>query len=190
MVSVSDGVNVTNASVVVSVTPTPSSFNTIGGGDYCQGGNGVEVGLDGSENGLIYTLYRYPDNEIISITGNGNAISFGNQLIAGEYFVVVNPYSSCPVQMNGSVSVVVNQLPVANAGLDKNITQGDQVVLNGSAAGGSGNYTYDWQPEIMLINPDISEPLTIAIQSTTLFTLAVADALTGCSGTQDQCVVL
>ncbi len=38
-------------SVVVSTTPLPTAFTVTGGGNYCVGGTGVDVGLGGSTIG-------------------------------------------------------------------------------------------------------------------------------------------
>lgn len=188
-VEVFDGVETVNSSIIISVTPLPMPYNITGGGSYCKGSAGVEIGLDGSDVGVLYTLFLYPDTEIINVIGTGNVLSFGNQTVAGEYFAVANASSPCYLHMNGSATISVNQLPISNAGIDKTVDIGGQVILNGSAEGGSGNYMFGWQPQVRLLNPDVSEPLTVPMQETTLFNLNVTDEQTGCLGSQDDCVV-
>jgi hypothetical protein len=79
-----------------------------------------------------------------------------------------------------STGVTVQQLPVPDAGPDQVITFGTIAVLNGSAGSGSGNYLYHWEPGYKLNDPDIAQPTTVNLYETTLFTLSVTDAETGC----------
>lgn len=188
-VEVFDGYEYAYDSTFVQVTQSSNVYTVSGGGSYCEGQNGVEILLDGSDPGMVYRLLRFPDIEVLDIMGTGNVISFGLIAVTGEYYVVVNPEVECSQQMNGAVNVGINQLPVPNAGDDKVITWANQVVLNGSGIGGSGNYQYNWSPQDSLINPDNQEPLTIPLHSTTLFDLSITDMVTGCTGSEDQVVV-
>ncbi len=79
-----------------------------------------------------------------------------------------------------SAVVTVQQLPEPDAGPDQVITYGTITVLQGSAGSGSGNYFYHWEPGYLLDNPDIAQPTTVNLYETTLFTLSVTDAETGC----------
>jgi hypothetical protein len=44
-------------SVIVTVNPLPTIYSVTGGGEYCASGNGLPVGLNGSETGINYQLY-------------------------------------------------------------------------------------------------------------------------------------
>jgi hypothetical protein len=81
---------------------------------------------------------------------------------------------------NGNVTVTVRELPVPEAGIDIVIPHGTNTSLQATATGGSGNYSFHWEPADKLIEPDISNPQTINLYSTTLFTLYVTDVATGC----------
>jgi hypothetical protein len=76
--------------------------------------------------------------------------------------------------------MMVNIPPTANAGNDQTIGYGASTQLNGSATGGSGNYTYHWEPTSMLINPNIQNPTTINLTSSIPFILSVTDVSSGC----------
>ena len=91
-----------------------------------------------------------------------------------------------------SVTVTVQQLPVPDAGPDQVIIFGTPAILNGLASSGSGNYTYHWEPAFKLLNPDVQQPETVNLYETTLFTLSVTDAETGCicEETDDITVIL
>jgi hypothetical protein len=49
-----------------------------GGGSYCAGGTGVEVGLAGSEMDVTYTLIKDGIAQVPTFPGTGAALTFGN----------------------------------------------------------------------------------------------------------------
>ena len=71
---------------VVCVPPT--AFEVTGGGSFCAGGDGVEIGLANSEKEVKYQLKKGDDNVNAPIEGTGSTISFGKIAIAGTYTVV------------------------------------------------------------------------------------------------------
>jgi len=90
---------------VLSINALPAVFNVTGGGFYCIGGSGVEVGLSGSETGVSYQLYKNGTSTGSPIAGTGSAVNFGNQT-AGTYTVkATNSTTSCTQDMNGTVVV-------------------------------------------------------------------------------------
>ncbi len=93
------------------------------------------------------------------------------------YSVVVNDGYNV---YSGNVTVTVRPNPVPEAGNDIVIAHGTNTTLQGTASGGSGNYSYHWEPVDKLINPNVANPQTINLYSTTLFTLHVTDVTTGC----------
>ena len=95
-------------SATISIQPLPLTFNVSGGGTFCSGGDGINVGLDGSEAGLVYTLKHNNLNTLNTVTGNGSALNFGLQTVAGTYTVTVS--SPCGIfDMTGSA--VINLFP-------------------------------------------------------------------------------
>jgi hypothetical protein len=81
---------------------------------------------------------------------------------------------------NGNVVLEVNDLPLPDAGIDKTIPFGTATILMGGASGGSGVYIYQWEPADKLVSANVPQPTTINLNETTLFTLSVTDAQTGC----------
>lgn len=81
---------------------------------------------------------------------------------------------------NNTVTVNVLDLPIADAGPNQTIPYGTYTFLNGSVPGGSGNYFYTWTPASRLVNPNIQNPQTKNLTSTTLFSLVVTDLATNC----------
>ncbi|MCB9203533.1 MAG: gliding motility-associated C-terminal domain-containing protein [Flavobacteriales bacterium] len=76
------------------------------------------------------------------------------------------------------VEVTVNNLPVADAGPDAEICDGESTQLNASGA-----VSFSWNPITGLDNPAIANP-TFSGSTTTLFTVTVTDA-SGCESTDD-----
>ena len=102
-------------SVSISFSTIPAVFAMTGGGNYIAGGLGVDVGIDGSETGVNYSLYI---NGVFTgqvVPGNGAAISFGNQTTPGAYTVMaVNASSSCSSVSSGSATVSVTPIVITD----------------------------------------------------------------------------
>lgn len=81
---------------------------------------------------------------------------------------------------SASVTVIVNPLPVADAGTSRSIPYGTYIFLSGNVTGGSSNYFYSWSPAGQLINPNIQNPQTANLTATTIYSLIVTDMVTNC----------
>lgn len=104
----------------------------------------------------------------------------------GNYWVEVTNNFGC--FNRDTVEVVFNERPVAEAGDASPIDQGQTTTLNGSATGGSGTYTYEWEPADLLEQNDISNPTTKPLTQPTQFTLTVKDS-NGCISESDKVLV-
>ncbi len=114
----------------VTVNNVPAIFLMTGGGATCaNGGTGVPVGLSGSETSTNYTLFRNDTVTTTVVPGTGNAISFGNQFIGGNYTAqALNTNTNCSSLMSGTAIVTVDpQIPDTAA----------EPTGNGSPKGGS-----------------------------------------------------
>ncbi len=111
----------------------------------------------------------YTGNVQITLKAYGNPI-------CGVF--VVNDY------MNLTLIAGVN----VNAGIDQNISPGAVTTLNGTVSGGSGAYTWSWEPATLLENNNVSNPVTKPINQETVFTLTVLDNESLCTA-QDQVVI-
>ena len=143
--------------IITWSTCTVTPYNVTGGGSYCSGGSGVEVGLDDSETGVNYQLYCNSVAIGSLISGNGNAISFGNQTTAGTY-TVVGTNGDCSNSMNGSVEVIVSATPTVtgvticqggygtltsmSCGLEETISTEATFAGTGDNITGVGNYSW------------------------------------------------
>jgi hypothetical protein len=169
---------------MVTVLPTPTKYQVTGGGEYCQSGAGVMIGLSGSQTGVQYELLL-DGVHVMYMNGTGSAISFGNQTGAGVYTVyAVNNASNCDMMMNGSKSITINPLPVADAGSDQIMLLGTGTSLDGSATGGTPGYTYLWTPGNLA-----TEDINVNPAATTTYTLLVTDSK-GCTDADDATVTV
>lgn len=120
-------VNAMSGAAVVAINPLPTVYNLTGGGNYCAGAAGVNVGLSGSQAGVNYQLYTGAFPSGVAVVGTGEAISFGTRSVVGTYTVsAVNTATGCTSTMSGSATVGVNVLPVAF-----NVTGGGDLCVGG-----------------------------------------------------------
>jgi Secretion system C-terminal sorting domain len=129
-------------SVFVIINPLPAIFNVTGGGAYCAGGAGVNVGLDSSAYGIHYQLYQgwVPTGAPHGAVSGGGAFSFGLKTPAANYAVIAtDSITFCTDTMHGSVNVSINPLPpvhtVTGGGSYCAGEAGVHVGLNGSNNG-------------------------------------------------------
>jgi len=99
-------------SPIINVLPLPGFHTVTGGGNYCAGGTGSPVGLNGSDAGIHYQLLvgGAPIGSVYS--GSGVPLNFGLRTPVGSYTVLAtNPVTTCTVDMIGSVSIGTDPLP-------------------------------------------------------------------------------
>ncbi|WP_345084419.1 hypothetical protein, partial [Nemorincola caseinilytica] len=111
--NISECTNQMSGTVSAIFRAAPTAFDVTGGGAYCAGGAGVEVGISNTQNGLSYQLYK-GGVLMTTITGNGGDMSFGMQTVAGTYSILAtNPATGCINAMTGSVAVIRNEVPAS-----------------------------------------------------------------------------
>jgi hypothetical protein len=93
-------------------------------------------------------------------------------------YLVLKTYPNGRVEIDTMV-VLVNPLPVANAGSDEAFCAGGSVGLSASASGGTPSYTYAWSPSTGLSSATMANPTASPTVNTT-YTLVVTDSL-GCN---------
>jgi hypothetical protein len=97
---------------------------------------------------------------------------------SGTYWCQVTGAGGCTD--TDTVNLVINPVPTVDAGTAQTIANGTSTTLDASLTGGSGNFTYQWQPAALLVNPNVLQPTTVNMTGTTLFTLTVTDNQGGC----------
>jgi uncharacterized protein YjdB len=114
----------------VFINPAPSAHLLTGGGNYCAGGTGVHIGLDGSNSGITYQLLFGGTAIGGPVAGTGSSLDFGIKTGVGVYSVLAsNNTTACFSNMPGALTVGVNSLPAV-----------DSVIAAGTSfcAGGTG----------------------------------------------------
>lgn len=81
------------------------------------------------------------------------------------------------------MTILIYERPLANAGDDQTIESGTSASLTGSGEGGSGNYSFIWEPSGLLPDNTAENSVTVALTKDTTFTLTVTDLVSGCTGT-------
>jgi gliding motility-associated-like protein len=72
---------------------------------------------------------------------------------------------------------------IVNAGKDQTIAYNTVAILQAEANGGTGNYTYEWQPAALVQDDTARETQTLSLKNDTVFIVTVTDKVTGCSAT-------
>ncbi len=129
--------NMSTDTLTVQLVPVPELFSVTGGGSYDESGEGVEVGLSGSETGVNYILIRNGEDLITEKAGTGSPLSFGLQG-EGIYTVeAVNSEAYCMVMMEGEAVVSIS---TSLANIDQDVIRvfpnpaGDHFVASGLPA--------------------------------------------------------
>ncbi|MBI5539990.1 MAG: gliding motility-associated C-terminal domain-containing protein [Bacteroidia bacterium] len=180
-------VTVTNSSSCTSIASTSVSVNTnpvataSNSGPYCAG---ATISLNSSGG----TSYNWSGPSTFSSTVQNPIRPTSTTAMSGTYTVTVTGANNCTSVT--TTSVIINNNPVPNAGSDVSIPNGTSTTLNGSASGGSGNYSYSWSPTSSLVNPNLQNPQTVNLTVTTIYTVTITDNTTTCTSTDQVTVVV
>ena len=166
----------------------PIIQNITGGGAFCDGGSGIEIGLSSSQNGIIYKLVLNGNSLNNQIRGTGSSVSFGFQTAAGTYTVIgTDTITSASSAMAGSCNVTINSLPslysITGGGAYCTSGTGVLVGLNGSQSG------VNYQLLAAGINsgsvvPGTGTAISFGLKSTAgVYTVSATKAATGCTAT-------
>jgi len=189
VLTVFDGLATSTDTIDINISQPPQIFNISGGGALCNPTQTVNIGLSGSEQGVVYHLEL--NSQVLStVTGDGGPVQFGVFSQPGVYRARANYFNStCNSEMAGQAIISVDAAAVALAGPDKIVPSGGQVTLEGSVQGGTGLFDFQWTPSNLLLNPDALQPTTKPLYNTTVFKLDVSDLQSGCPGTSDYAAV-
>ena len=81
--------------------------------------------------------------------------------------------------------VIVDPMPFPTASAQpSSVNYGATTQLNVDP-GAEGEFSFHWEPENMVVNPNIQNPMTVALTSSQLFTVTVTSPNSNCSGTAE-----
>lgn len=156
---------ISNGPLVVSPTAEPDAI--------CFGGV-VQLHANATGGTGTYT-YSWTSNPPGFTSTESDPIA--SPAVTTVYTVVVNDGLQ---SVSGSVTVVVNPLPLVYAGDDQTILSGTSTSIGDATASGAEPLIYEWTPAALLVDPNVLNPTTVNLFATTLFTLTVTDA-NGCT---------
>lgn len=162
------------AAYTVSVNALPTQYNVTGGGHYCAGDAGVNIGLSNSENGVDYQLYIGATAIGMPLSGTGTALDFGLQTGAGTYSVLAtNSTTGCTNAMADSAVVIIDTLPAAIIG-PSDICVGTTVTYSSATVGGV------WSTNDLAVATIITTSGDATGIAAGAVTITYADGTTGC----------
>jgi hypothetical protein len=159
-----------------------------GTGTVCQGQSGENYSIEPVPNATGYT-WTCPEGAVIIAGQNTNSITveYSDTAVSGNISVYgTNTCGSGPVT---EFAVTVNELPDADAGTDLSIPYGTSTYLN-AGPGGNGTFSYHWSPEELLVNPDVEDPQTVILTSTTIFSVVVTNLQSNCQAGDEMIVTI
>lgn len=103
----------------------------------------------------------------------------------GPKKITLEVISSCGTT-SAEKTYTISDPPIANAGTDAEICNGEEIKLTGTASGGTGLYTYQWTsiPTSTIVGANTATP-TVKPNQTTVYKLTVRDQATTCISTDE-----
>jgi large repetitive protein len=150
--------------VTVNAIPVTPVITTDGPTTFCAGGKVILT--SSSETSYLWS--------------NGATTHSINVTTPGNYSVIGTSSDGCQSASSTAAVVSINPLPIVNAGSDVTIPNGTGTTINATVTG-DGPFAYNWSPSIFLVNPDVEDPTTVNLPSTTVFTLTATSLTTSCS---------
>jgi len=131
----------------IAVNALPVAQSVTGGGNYCAGSGGANVGLDGSALLTTYKLYN-GTTLVGTYSGSGAPIHFGTFTGAGMYTVSAMTAMGCMLNMGGSATISIT--PVVTPGVSVSSSIGDtacagsMVTFSAATTNGGSSPMYQW----------------------------------------------
>lgn len=188
--STTNSINVTSGTSSGNITCTAnnacgsSSAATmaVSGSTYSLTTNVTNVSCNGGSNGsATITPAGGSAPFTYSWSPSGGTSATATNLSAGNYVVTSTDNTGCSA--TASVSITQPSAIVASAGSNQSVCNGSSVTIGGAptASGGTGAYTYLWNPATGLDNAALANPSCSATTATN-YVVTVTDA-NGCSTT-------
>lgn len=181
--------------VEVVVIPLPTAYNMTGGGlyfdqpgpgTYCEGADGVAIGLNNGDPGVNYQLKLNGLPLSVPIQGRGDKISFGYFTDEGTYTIeALSIKGGCLNTMNGSIKVKKLPAPkvfdILSSGSYCERTEGSEIKLNGSETGFTYQVFYDGKAFGSSVPGTGSELVLGKFNKPGQYTVLATNVSTGCN---------
>ena len=139
-----------NNTAVVSPIALPMVYTATGGGEFCDGSEGVEIGLDGSQEGCTYEIYLDDVATGETIVGDGNPVSFGFHNTEGTYTIMGQESEmGCAAMMEGdatATAIFMPEVPATPEG-PETVDVYYNPVTQYLTAGSANSTSYQWTVE-------------------------------------------
>ena len=178
--------NSMSGSATVVVNPLPPAYVVTGGGNYCSGGSGVAIGLNGSNTGISYQLYNGAAVSGTAVAGTNAAISFGTRTASGTYSVLAtNTVTGCTNNMLSTAAIIIDPLPTAMTitGGGSYCAGGSGVAIGLSSSNSGINYQL-YNGASMVGSPVAGTGVVISFGSQTAsgtYTVLATNSITSCT---------
>jgi len=130
------------------VNAIPVINNVSGGGNYCAGGTGADINLDGSETFTTYRLYN-STSLAGTFTGTGAPLFFGSYTAAGTYSVIATTATGCSRNMAGTATIGITPvvLPTVDVASDNGtiLCNGTAVTFTAITTNSGTAPVYEWK---------------------------------------------
>ncbi|MEE4257838.1 MAG: FG-GAP-like repeat-containing protein [Bacteroidales bacterium] len=171
-------------SLEVLIDPLPEQpVMPEGSTNLCQGNSNTIYTIDAVSFASGYQWELFPEAAGVIYSNGLQAEVDWSVNYTGIAKILVSGYNSCGVgPTSDSLRIHLESPPMVDAIDNQSIPYGTAAELSGSGYGGSGDYSYYWMPDSLVLDPNSATTNTIALEQSVQFVLYVTDNLTGCVG--------
>jgi gliding motility-associated-like protein len=134
-------------SAVISLVGLPTPYAVTGGGAYCTGDTGRQIGMAHTDTATTYSLYLLGNLVAGPIAGTGGPINFGTFTAAGVYTAKATNIVGCDTVMANTVTITRLALPNIISVTSTNVicygSNTDTISVIATSSNGSITYSTD-----------------------------------------------
>ncbi len=174
---------VSSDQVTVNITGGPlAGIIQVASPEICIGGSTLlNAQISGGSSNYSYTWTSNP----AGFTSDLEDVTVNPTVTTTYYLSVFDGFNTIQAQ----TQVIVNPLPVPNAGADQVIPHGTSTMLTSQVTGGTPPYTFQWTPASLVLAPTMWVTPTQNLYASQNFTMQVTDSK-GCISTGQTLVTI
>ena len=179
-----------NDSVWVAPNSTSNYYATATDSIGCSNSQSVSVVVNSLPNINAGTYNTYCPGDTVTLTASGGISYIWNEtdssnsitaiLTSDSTFNVVG-YNTNGCINSDQVTITLKSNLNVFAGNDTSIAAGNSINLDAAVSGGSGNYSYLWSPDSLVLSSTSKNTQTVALSKTSILTFETNDNNNGCS---------